>query len=427
MTGGIPSRSPKQETASGGGSHVRFGGSAVNPATPMTSSGIQDNSQIVTIDFGRIDADSTYSALSSAVKLLQEKGRRHSDFVSKAELEVMIYEFERRKVDLSNVMGFPYDADDLDDCLQLLARLQNRMAMKGAYNTDCTLRDIMEDALLDRENKNHRYDIGEWVEVRGPSMKYRLERIEDVIRTNGDEGDDDQYVYETSVDHQLAEESIRWPREGLRRVFGMGPWAWRQWACVKLENKLRFQVGHPDDLQLLDIRAYAIELWELWLADPRNKSFQELFERVGESGQNELIHHIMTPFNLMHNIATNMDDNWELEDSGVSLFTYVSLLGSGFFDAFIVLALQVSIPIILYVFYTDASAEAEAIAIGTRPLLFSVLIYYIYKVYQGKLWEPSTSYSVLHCSQNQHCFQIYGSTSTKSLGCQQVLFPGFRV
>ena len=165
-------------------------------------------------------------------------------------------------------------------------------------------------------------------------------------------------MYETSVDHQLTEPSIRWPREGLRRIFGMGPWAWRQWAAIKLENKLRFDVGNPDDFELFDIRAYALELWELWLADPRNTSFRELFERVGESGQNELIHHIMSPFDLMHNIATNANDMWDLEEAGTSMFTYVSLLGSGFYDAFVIFVLQVSIPAILFVFYTERSEEA---------------------------------------------------------------------
>jgi hypothetical protein len=101
------------------------------------------------IDFDRVDIRSTYSALSSSVKVLREAGRRQSDFVSRAELEMLIQEFEYRKVDLSNVMGFPYGAEDLGDCILLLARLQNRMAMRGIQYASCTLREIMEDTLMD--------------------------------------------------------------------------------------------------------------------------------------------------------------------------------------------------------------------------------------------------------------------------------------
>lgn len=339
------------------------------------------------IDFDRVDTRSTYSALSSCVKLLREAGRRQSDFVSRAELAMLIQEFEYRKVDLSNVMGFPYAAEDLGDCILLLARLQNRMAMRGIQYSSCTLREIMEDTLLDRSNKNHRYDVGEWIEVRGPSMKYRLERIIEVIRTS-DAGEGNQFIYETSVDHKLTEEQIRWPRESLRRIFGMAPWVWRQWACLKLENKLRFQEGKPDDFELLDIKAYAIELWELWTADERNRDFRELYDRVGMSGRNELVNHIMAPFDLMHQVVTDCDGRWDLQDAEASMFTYLSLLGTGFGDAFIVFFLQVSIPIVLFFFYTSPAREDDDIAAGTREMLFAVLIFYAFKLNRGK-WEHS--------------------------------------
>ena len=161
-------------------------------------------------------------------------------------------------------------------------------------------------------------------------------------------------------------------------------WYWQQWATLKLENKIRFQEGHPNDLEILDIRAHAMELWDVWLADERNADFRALYDRVGPSGQAELLHHIMSPFRLMHIVVTNANRRWELQGAGISMFTYVSLLGSGFIDATIVFAIQVSIPVILFFFYTSPAREEEAIKVGTRPMLFAILLYYLYKLNRGK-------------------------------------------
>lgn len=331
---------------------------------------------------------STYTALSRAVSALQTAGYTQMEFVADAILDKIQVAFESNKIDLSvtssHTGNFPYDADDLDDVVVLLARLQNRVALSGAIYTRCTLQDIMEDALIDRSNKRHVYNVGEWVEVLGPSMRYRLEMIIDVVQTNGDGDDGDELLYETAVDHKLTQADLRWPREARRRLFGMRPWVWQQWATLKLEHRLRFQQGHPNDLEILDIRAYAMELWDLWLADERNVEFKRLYNRVGESGRQELVKHIMAPFSLMHNVVTNADGRWELDDgAGISMFTYVSLLGSGFIDATIVFAIQVSIPIILFFFYTSPAREDESVKVGTRPMLFAVLVYYLYKLNRG--------------------------------------------
>jgi hypothetical protein len=377
-----------------------------------------------TLDFDQVDATSTYSALSSCVGLLRDVGSRQPGFVSRAELDLMIYELGRRKVDLSNVMGFPYSADDLDDVVLLLARLQNRLAVRGMRYTSCTLGEIIENTLLDRSHKTHRYDIGEWIEVLGPSMKYRLERVENVIRIKDHDSDGDQFIYETSVDHKLKENQIRWPREALQRVFGMSPWVWRQWAGMKIEKKLKFHEGDPDDFELLDIRAYAFELWELWLADKRNACFKELYERVGISGQKELVDHIMSPFKLMHDIVTNNNGRWDLAEAERSMFTYMSLLGTRFIDAFIVFLLQCSIPIILFFYYTSPQRQSEDIAVGTRAMLFAVMVYYLFKLNRGedeRLCLFMRRYYVLSLLSNK----TYGPISITLSVSRKIRRPGF--
>jgi len=328
-----------------------------------------------------LDDTSTYTAISSLCQTLQRLGRRGVDAVSKKELDTIITLLEGQQIDLTNISSFSYDAPDLTPCLRLLARLQNRCTQSGSGSglreNTCTIRDIVEDTLVDRSSKAHRYDIGEWVEVRGPSMRFRLEIIQNIVKK------DDELLYETSVDHNLTTNEIRWPREALRRIFGMGPWVWRQWACLKLEHRLRFQEGHPDDIDCLNVLEYANDLWDLWLADDRNETFRALYERVGESGQKELRDHIMSPFHLIHEVTTNFNDKWNLEDAGVSIFTYVSLLGSGFADAAVVFLLQLFMPLVLFLYYTSEDREDDDVAVGTREMLFAVVFFYLYKVTRG--------------------------------------------
>ena len=112
--------------------------------------------------------------------------------------------------------------------------------------------------------------------------------------------------------------------------------------------------------------------------------FRELYERVGDSGRAELLDHMMSPFELMHDVITNRDDEWNFEDEDISIFTYVSLLGTGFIDAFIVFLLQIAMPVILFMFYTSESLEDDGVSVGTREMLFTVLFYYLFKVNRGE-------------------------------------------
>ena len=82
------------------------------------------------------------------------------------------------------------------------------------------------------------------------------------------------------------------------------------------------------------------------------------------------------------------------------MFTYLSLLGTGFGDAFIVFFLQVSIPIVLFFFYTSPAREDDDIAAGTREMLFAVLIFYAFKLNRGK-WEHSLDMQTMAQNPNK--------------------------
>jgi hypothetical protein len=336
-----------------------------------------------TMDLDNMDSTSTYTALSYFVREWKKAGGRNPTFIPRKVIGKLFDAFEEKSIDISSTDCIPYDADDLHDVLMLLARIQNKGASQSGDDKGFAMHHLLEDTLIDRSQKMHKYDIGERVEVLGPSMVWRLEHIQNILKTHDDDGETPIYIYETTVDHELREDEMRWPKEALIRIFGYGPWIWQEWACLRLENKLSFQQGSNTDFEFFDIPGYVKELWNVWFLDERNKSFRELFDRVGESGQEQLLHHILSPFDLMDDVISNKDERWDFVDAGISIFTYVSLLGSGFVDAFMVFLLQLAMPVFLFFYYSSLN-EDGSIAVGTREMLFSVLLYYVFKVTRGR-------------------------------------------
>lgn len=342
-----------------------------------------------TIDLDCLDCTSTYGALSSTIHILEIEGYPPVSSLSTEILRIIFYTFKAKEIDLSDYDDFPNDALDRTKCVALLARLQNFGYLGSAMDRSIqavsarpterskdvyTATEVVEDALVRRSKGKHRYLIGEWVEVRDDSMKWKLAKIENTVNIRGDN------AYETEVDHNLMESEVRWPEEGLTLIFGMGPWVWQRWACLRLENRLRFQEGHEDDFEALDILSYTKDLWEIWLADSRNKSFRDLYARVGEAGQQELLDHILTPFDLIDEVVSNSDGKWNFDDADISIYTYISALGSGFAEGAVVIILQLMIPFSLLLYYVHSNIVGDKVALGTREMLFAVLCYYLYKV-----------------------------------------------
>ncbi|CAJ1954615.1 unnamed protein product [Cylindrotheca closterium] len=367
---------PNRSAITAEGPHMPSESTAISfaPQMPPVS-----EDTIYNVDLDNIDCTSTYTALSYFIKEWKRAGGRNPTFIPKAVIAKLFHTLEQKQVDISSVDSVPYDAEDLHECLVLLARIQNKGAAQGGDERNFSILELVEDTLVDRKHKHHLYDIGEYVEVLGPSMIWRLEQIKNVLKTYDLDGETPIYIYETAVDHELKEDEIRWPKEALVRIFGYGPWIWQEWACLRLENKLSFCKGLNTDFEFFDISGYVKELWNVWFMDDRNQTFRDLFDRVGESGQEQLLRHIMAPFDLMEDVISNKDDRWDIEDAGVSIFTYVSLLGSGFLDGFVVFLLQLCMPIFLFSYYNSLN-EDEKIAVGTREMLFAVLAYYLFKV-----------------------------------------------
>jgi hypothetical protein len=153
---------------------------------------------------------------------------------------------------------------------------------------------------------------------------------------------------------------------------------------------LRLEDGHRNDFEIFNIQGYVEELWELWLQDPKNQDFRNLFSRAGEFGQEELIRHVMDPFHLMQDVVSNDSGKWDIPSAGLSVYTYLSVLGSGFTDAFLLFCLQVTMPSVLYVSYVSVATNDTgdgSLTLGTRSMLFLTLGYYLFKVTRDLHWN----------------------------------------
>jgi hypothetical protein len=98
------------------------------------------------------------------------------------------------------------------------------------------------------------YDPGDWVEIEGLDMKWRLDMITRVIRTApndwdwndpANEGKEPKwtFTYNAGSERNVEAYDMRASETGLKILFGTRPWVWQQYAMLKLESKMRFQEG----------------------------------------------------------------------------------------------------------------------------------------------------------------------------------------
>eukprot|EP00816_Leptocylindrus_hargravesii_P006322 CAMPEP_0196825598 /NCGR_PEP_ID=MMETSP1362-20130617/93145_1 /TAXON_ID=163516 /ORGANISM="Leptocylindrus danicus, Strain CCMP1856" /LENGTH=742 /DNA_ID=CAMNT_0042206053 /DNA_START=220 /DNA_END=2445 /DNA_ORIENTATION=+ len=202
-----------------------------------------------------------------------------------------------------------------------------------------------------------KYKVGDWVEILDHDMEWRLHEIKQkhVEDFDGDgiAGDEDfETSYDVGSEKGISTEKMRCSEAGLKRLFGVRPWVWQQYALLKVETKIRFQQDHRDDFCNFDIMGYTEELWDLWLNNPDNFDFKKLYDNslIGESGRRSLKTHILKPFELMTALAKG-DPDWDVTCDEMrrelGVFTYLSFLGDGFIFPFVVFGLQLAIPMIL--------------------------------------------------------------------------------
>lgn len=214
------------------------------------------------------------------------------------------------------------------------------------------------------------FQPGDWVEVMGPDLKWKLDMVEKVLPI----GDQEEVSYKVGTRGQLRRIELRAPEEALLTLFGSRPWIWQQWALLKVEKLLRFEQGHPHDFEQLDVPRYARYLWRRWIENPGGNS--DFLRRLDDprlaSSSDLLFDHIMKPFYFLDEIRR--EERWDFSDNAFSIFTYMSLLGEGAlpFSLFCIL-LQLVIPALLLLESLEI-ADYGGWAEGSKPSTLDYLI-----------------------------------------------------
>jgi hypothetical protein len=226
-----------------------------------------------------------------------------------------------------------------------------------------------------------------------------------------DDEPDYDYFYNVGSASLLDTSQVRAPEEGLKLIFGFGPWVWQQWACLQLETFTRFQQDHDQDFVNANFRKVASDLWTYWVENKRNAEFKVLYDGVeawkppknGPGTQEKLMTHIMSPFRIMDDIAKNKGDKYTLVDD-VSIFTYVSYLGSGWVTVIITLVIQFTVPILLLITAVESLSGPKRFsnggfdtnwndfcrddgALSGRLMNIMVLLLYMIRVLPNLLYE----------------------------------------
>jgi len=225
-------------------------------------------------------------------------------------------------------------------------------------------------------DKGLSFDLGQWCEYLGTDMRWHLAPVRRVVKMAPEDYDgmDDEdeieyeYFYSIGSSTLVDPNTVRASEEALKRVFGFGPWVWQQWACLQLETFTRFQEGHDRDFANANFNMVAKDLWDYWLNHDKNKEFKKIYDdvdlvkgfyeegRYDDKGElrirkpqgcaDKLDVHILSPFRIMDEIAKNKGGKYTLVDD-VSIFTYVSFMGSGWGIVIATLAIQFVVPGIL--------------------------------------------------------------------------------
>jgi len=89
-------------------------------------------------------------------------------------------------------------------------------------------------------NPKIKFDKGQYCEFMGRDMKWHLARVQRVARVPKETYDpmagkppEFDYLYQFAGGNVFTEREVRASEEGLKRVFGLRPWLWQQWAIVR--------------------------------------------------------------------------------------------------------------------------------------------------------------------------------------------------
>ena len=187
---------------------------------------------------------------------------------------------------------------------------------------------------------------------------------------------------------------VRVLSQAVMALFGQAPMLWQQYTLLKAEQKMRFARNDPEDFMEVDWEDWARDEFNKWLEDERNETFRRYYESfsMDPGAQAALLKFVLAPFEMMDQVK-----EWDLEDGTISIYSYLSVLGSGYLIA-VVAVVQWSIPILLF---TEMQNNCAALfhpmtsippfhcpgdgMWANRLLLVGILIIYLFNVVPNQL------------------------------------------
>lgn len=219
-----------------------------------------------------------------------------------------------------------------------------------------TLRGLLKASLEDRKEEEVKYELGWWCEYLSSNMEWKVGLVNRVIKKTpvgwdyeekGEPTDADKVVfYSVSTEGLIEDSKLRAPTKGLKHIFGERPWLWQQFALLRMEKRVRFHEGHEHDYENLDYEKFGKNLFQVWLEAPENVDFKNLYDEQKEVTQEALKHNILFPFRLCNEIRVD-DEKWDFNDKETTVYTYLSVIGSGFTLSMLTLVVQLVVPAIL--------------------------------------------------------------------------------
>ena len=98
-----------------------------------------------------------------------------------------------------------------------------------------------ESVTMQPKDKRVKFEKGQWCEYLGRDMKWHLAQVRRVVRVAPEQYDPTslaepnwEFWYQFDGGNAVQNFDVRASAEGLKRIFGLRPWIWQQWAMVSV-------------------------------------------------------------------------------------------------------------------------------------------------------------------------------------------------
>ena len=111
------------------------------------------------------------------------------------------------------------------------------------------------------------------------------------------------------IDNGNDPDELRPAQVGVKVLFGKHPFTFMQYALLKVEMMIRFDIFQQQDFEEFTSKTYlmnAEEMWEEWLESPNNEAFKTHFDSTPQGAQDALKDAVLEPFETMDDIISGV-------------------------------------------------------------------------------------------------------------------------